>query len=175
MAQPTTITLSGRRGDLVTLGVAVVVGADGKLPSEVRIFKAGANATEKGDYLFDDVAARSVIEHFNAHGVRLMIDLEHLSLDEECPNYDPDPRAWCKLATKPAEHPTADAHSDLWLVDLKWLDDGIADLREIPLKAKLSRLQTIQVNALRNEEPYFDREVICEFLKKLLLTFISQA
>ncbi len=49
----------------------------------------------------------------------------------------------------------------------KWLDDGIADLREIPLKAKLSRLQTIQLNALRTEEIYVDKAAIAEFLKKI--------
>lgn len=124
-----TVLLAGRqRGDLVRLGVAVVVGPDGKLPREVRILRAGVNETENGPYLFDDQAAHDVIEHFKAHGVRIMIDLEHLSLDEECANYDPDPRAWCVLAVRPAEHPEQGAASDLWIVDVDWLDDGVRRL-----------------------------------------------
>ncbi len=127
MAQPV-ILLSAERRDLVTLGVAVNATPSGELPCEVRIFRAGANATEKGDFLFDDIAARSVIDHYNAHGVRIMIDLEHLSLDEECANYDPDPRAWCSLEIRAAEAPEAGAAWDLWITKIEWLDDGVRRL-----------------------------------------------
>ncbi len=49
----------------------------------------------------------------------------------------------------------------------KWLADGISDLREIPLKAKLSKLQQIQLDAIRSEEVHVEPEPISQFLKKL--------
>lgn len=85
------------------------------LPTEFRIFKPGWNPSSKGDYLFDDEAARLVMEQFHIGGVDIMIDREHLSLDDKAPNYDPDARAWCKLAVK---------NGELWAVDVKWTPDG---------------------------------------------------
>ena len=54
-------------------------------PREFRIFKAGINATTKGDFLFDDEAAEKVMAAAKRHGTdrNLMIDLEHLSLEPE--------------------------------------------------------------------------------------------
>lgn len=119
MAQPV-VTLSADRRSLVTLGVAVVVGADGKLPTEVRLFTAGSNVTEKGCYLFDDEAARLVMAHQASMGaVDRMIDLEHLSLDELAPNYDPDARGWCRLEVR---------NGELWAVGLTWCPDGVERL-----------------------------------------------
>lgn len=110
------MTLNAKRNALVALGVALVIGPDGKLPTEVRVFKAGVNDTEKGPYLFDDEAARLVMAHQEAMGgVDRMIDLEHLSLDEESENYDPDARGWCRLAVRAGE---------LWLVGISWTPDG---------------------------------------------------
>lgn len=100
----------------------VVVGPDGKLPTEVRLFKQGWNETEKGPFLFDEKAAESVLAHQTAMGsVDRMIDLEHLSLDQECKNYDPDPRAWCRLAVR---------NGELWAVGIVWLADGQRRIEE---------------------------------------------
>jgi phage I-like protein len=118
------VTLSARLGGFVTLAAVVVIGADGKLPSEARIFKAGINNTEKGPYLFDNESCRMVLEHQAAHGVDRMIDLEHLSLDDESPNYDPDARGWCRIDARPALEPQQDADFDLWVTGLTWNPDG---------------------------------------------------
>lgn len=109
-----------RRSPLLTLAVAVETDGD-KLPTEVRLFKAGENETEKGTFLFDEKAAELVMAAYQAHGVDRMFDLEHLSLDEDAPNFDPDARAWCKLEVRDGE---------LWAVDISWTEDGARRLRE---------------------------------------------
>jgi len=102
--------------------LAVPVEVDGdKLPTEVRLFKFGENPTEKGKFIFDAESARQVIEAYKAHGVRKMFDLEHLSLDPDCPNFDPDPRAWSDLEAR---------EDGLYSVAVDWLPDGARRLRE---------------------------------------------
>jgi phage I-like protein len=56
---------------------------------------------------------------FQAHGVDLVIDLEHLSLDDSSPNFDPDARGWCALEVREGE---------LWAVNVRWTSDGQARL-----------------------------------------------
>jgi hypothetical protein len=110
----------GRRhqlGLIATLAVAL-----GDEPAkEVRLFKAGWNDTENGRYLFDEQAAELVMAAYAAHQVDRMIDLEHLSLDEESPNFDPDARGWCKLELRDGE---------LWAIDIAWNEDGQDRIRK---------------------------------------------
>jgi len=89
------------------------------LPTEFRIFKRGLNTSSKGTFLFDAQAARDVMADFSKHGADIMIDLEHLSIDEESSAYDPDARGWCKLAVR---------NGELWAVDVSWTPDGAARL-----------------------------------------------
>lgn len=96
--------------------------ADGALPVEFRIFVAGVNATEKGDFLFDADAAAAVMAAREAWGVDVMIDLEHLSLDDSAPNYDPDARGWAELELRD--------DGSLWAVNVRWTPDGSARLTE---------------------------------------------
>ena len=51
-------------------------------PTEFRIFKAGANETSKGTFIFDATAAKSVMAAFVRQGVDLPIDLDHMSLSD---------------------------------------------------------------------------------------------
>jgi hypothetical protein len=91
-------------------------------PSEFRIWRAGVNPTRNGyDVLFDAQAAEQVMAAFGHHGVELMIDLEHLSLEQESRAYDPDARGWCKLEVRDGE---------LWAVDVRWTSDGERRLSE---------------------------------------------
>jgi hypothetical protein len=90
------------------------------LPSEVRLFRVGANETTKGTFLFDDVAAESVMSRYQEHAVDVMFDLEHLSLDSESQAFDPDSRGWCKLAVR---------NGELWAVDIHWNADGAERIR----------------------------------------------
>jgi phage I-like protein len=97
-------------------------GADGfSPPVEFRLFRAGVNTTMKGDFLFDEKAAMSVMADYRQRGARLMLDLEHLSLDTESKSYDPDPRAWFDLDVR---------NGELWVTAASWLPDGERRLRE---------------------------------------------
>lgn len=90
-------------------------------PEEFRIFVAGQNETRKGPVLFDAEAARLVMAAYEAHGVDLMIDLEHLSLDDSARNFDPDARGWCQLEVR---------NGELWAVNVRWTPDGELRLKE---------------------------------------------
>lgn len=92
------------------------------LPTEFRIFAAGVNETSKGAMLFDAEAAASVMAAYEKHGVDLMIDLEHESLDSTPVRADSrDARGWAKLELR---------NGELWAVDVKWTGDGAERLRE---------------------------------------------
>lgn len=90
-------------------------------PKEFRIFRRGWNHTTKGDALFDDKAAQMVMAEYKLHGVKRQIDLEHLSLDRESPNYDPDSRGSFELEVR---------NGELWAVSVAWAPDGERRLRE---------------------------------------------
>lgn len=90
-------------------------------PKEFRIFRAGLNRTEKGDFTFDAESARKVISDFKTRGVDGVIDLEHLSNDDEHPNYDPDARGAYQLAVRGGE---------LWAVSVSWTPDGEKRIKE---------------------------------------------
>lgn len=49
-------------------------------PKEFRIFPAGVISTTKGDFLFDDQAAKAVMAAYEQHGVDLTIDYDHHTL-----------------------------------------------------------------------------------------------
>ena len=108
---------AAKRLGLQTLSVEVNPGPDGKLPREIRLFKAGANPTRKGEFLFDERAADLTMAAYAEHAVDVMVDLEHLSLDDEAPNYDPDARGWGRFELR--------NDGELWLVDISWTPDGV--------------------------------------------------
>lgn len=54
--------------------------ADGKAPTEFRLFKMGDNPSTKGTWLFDADSAASVLGVWAARGLKLMADYEHQSL-----------------------------------------------------------------------------------------------
>lgn len=88
----------------------------GGLPTEFRIWRRGLNTTANGyDVLFDAKAAKAVMAAYAKHGAEIMIDLEHLSLDDSAPNYDPDARGWCRLELR---------NGELWATDVRWTPDG---------------------------------------------------
>lgn len=91
-------------------------------PSEFCIWRAGVNSTRNGyDLVFDAKAASSVMAAYEEHGVDVMIDLEHLSLDDSARNYNPDAVGWCQLAMR---------GGDLWAVSVRWTPDGTRRLTE---------------------------------------------
>jgi len=107
--------------NLVALSALIPVGDE--LPREFRIFGAGENTSTKGSIVFDEHAARAVMAEFQQHGADIMIDLEHLSLEDPARSihYDPDARGWAKLEIR---------NGELWAVDVHWTPEGEARLRE---------------------------------------------
>lgn len=103
------------------LVVALALEGDA-LPTEFRLFVSGWNDTENGRFLFDSSAAEAVMSAYGAHEVDRMIDLEHLSLDAESANFDPDARGWCKLEVR--------EDGSLWAVGVTWTPDGESRLRD---------------------------------------------
>ncbi len=79
-------------------------------PTEIRLFKLGENESEKGTFVFDEEAARMVLDAFEQKGQdRLGIDYEHQS-----------------LSTPPVEAPAAGwfvprvINGELFASDIKW-------------------------------------------------------
>jgi len=123
------VTLSPRRAiaalgatsfDVSLEGDGIERGADG-LPVAIRLFRAGENQTTKGVFLFDATAAEVVLSAASDHGADVMIDLEHLSIDPDAPNYDPDSRGWLKLEVR---------NGELWATNITWTPDGARRLTE---------------------------------------------
>lgn len=55
---------------------------NGAIPTEMRLLRAGVNATQKGDFLFDEQAAASVMDFWRENGVDLTFDYEHQALQD---------------------------------------------------------------------------------------------
>lgn len=89
-------------------------------PDKFLLFRKGENSSTKGTVIFDDVSATAVMERFKEHGADLLLDLEHLSLDDYAPNYRTDACAWFKLAV---------IDGALWAVDVRWTPEGIERLQ----------------------------------------------
>jgi len=90
----------------------------------VRIFKFGVNDSTQGPVVFDETSARLVMAHFYSRGVDGMIDLEHLSLDDSSPHWDPDARGAYRLEIRRDE-----AHgAELWMVP-NWSADAAARIK----------------------------------------------
>jgi|GEM_PF-1618581 len=92
------------------------------MPCEFRLFKCGENETTKGVFIFDAEAAALVMANAaERDGVEYPIDLEHLSLDTDARNFDPDARGWFQLAIR---------NGELWAVNVRWTPDGQRRLSE---------------------------------------------
>lgn len=115
-----TMATASRREGVTTLSFAAPAGD--APPTEFRIFKRGRNDSDQGPVMFDDEAARSVMAAYTEHGVRPIIDLEHLSLESsrDSRNYDPNARGDFGLEMR---------NGELWAVAAKWTEDGVERLR----------------------------------------------
>lgn len=106
-----------------TLAQSIDVVDETPLPTEIRLFARGLNTTAKGVFLYDDKARETVFAEYQAHGVDIMIDLEHLSLDDACLSREDaqDARGYAQLEDRAGE---------LWAVHIRWGADGARRLRE---------------------------------------------
>lgn len=88
-------------------------------PTSFRLFRTGENTSTKGAVLFDAKAARDVMAAYAKHGADMMLDLEHLSVKRDSPNYNPNAMGWFKLALRGGE---------LWAVDVRYTPEGLERL-----------------------------------------------
>jgi phage I-like protein len=89
-------------------------------PTEFRILAKGRNETTKGVIVFDDAAARAVMEAYKAHGADLMIDYEHKSiLTAGAPADGGKAAGWFKPAVR---------NGELWATEVQWTGPGAAAL-----------------------------------------------
>lgn len=102
-----------------TLAREIELGGNLELPTEFRLFESGRNDSTKGPVFLTD--ADAVVKAWQDRGVDLMIDLEHLSLDPDARNYNPDSRGWAKLEAR---------NGEVWATDVRWTPDGERRLRE---------------------------------------------
>jgi phage I-like protein len=96
---------------------------EGDPPTAFRLFAAGVNRSEIGDFIFDDKAAALVMGNFRVEGVDQMVDLEHDSLDETTRRMRADAAdalGWYRLEVR---------NGELWAVDVKWGPEGERRLR----------------------------------------------
>jgi len=100
----------------------ITLDAEGGLPTEFRILRAGVNTTTKGPLVFDEAAAVAVMAAYELHGVDIAIDLQHDSINRDAMSKRSDAadaRGWCKLELR---------NGDLWGVRATWTPDGTARL-----------------------------------------------
>src|SRR4051812_4032691 len=110
MARPRATTLS------------IVIAGD-EPPSEFRVFSAGDNGTTKGTFVFDDAAAKRVMADYAEHGVDLMLDYAHASLDSDLsPNPSQAGKAagWFNIELRDGE---------LWAVNVRWTEAAASALK----------------------------------------------
>jgi phage I-like protein len=87
-------------------------------PTEFRLFRAGENATDKGTFVFDDEAARLVLEAYAAKGDALMGDYEHQSLSDPPIEAPASATEWVPEVR----------NGELWATSVKWTDRARAYL-----------------------------------------------
>jgi phage I-like protein len=86
-------------------------------PTELCLFKAGINKSEKGEFIFDDESARLVMEKYLERGRELVIDYEHQSIQQ--PPQKALAAGWFKLEVR---------NGELYAVDIRWTDQAKAEI-----------------------------------------------
>jgi phage I-like protein len=96
---------------------AIVLGADGKAPQEWPVFTYGVNTSDKGNFIFDERAAKLVMAAFAKKGSSLTMDYEHQALNAP-ENGQPAPNS-CYSWT-PEIRANAAGKPELWATNAKW-------------------------------------------------------
>jgi hypothetical protein len=93
--------------------------ADGKPPSEFRLFRSGINESDYGPILFDELAAQMVMEAQEEKGNPLYFDCNHGMLREDPSEEDAKSYGEFALEVRPVE-----GGVELWAKDCMWNEDG---------------------------------------------------
>jgi phage I-like protein len=91
--------------------VVLLGGTDKQPPKEFCLFTFGTNETLKGDFILTRPGAQEVMMRYREHGVDLMLDYEHHSLDPDATPEQKKASGWGQLELR------ADG---LHLVNIKW-------------------------------------------------------
>jgi len=93
-------------------------------PTEFRIFHSGINHSEKGDFLFDEQSAKSVMEAYERRGRVMMMDYEHMSAQTP-------PIVAPASATQfiPEIRKDSEGKPELWATQIVWTDKAAAHLK----------------------------------------------
>ena len=86
-------------------------------PSEMRLFRRGKNSTRKGTFVFDDAAAKSVMQAFAEHKAKIAFDYDHGSTARAAidPSLAGKAAGRCDLAVR---------NGELWAVNIKWTESA---------------------------------------------------
>lgn len=98
--------------------LSLSLGEDRTVPTEFRIFAAGANPSDKGTFVFDETAALAVMKAYAAKSVPLTMDYEHMALS--------DPPVPAPAAA--SEWTPEVRNGELWATNVKWTDKARAML-----------------------------------------------
>lgn len=88
-------------------------------PTEFRIFAVGVNETEKGPFLWDEVAASLCMAFYQGKKVDLSMDWEHQALAE--PPIQAPASAWWTPEIRDGE---------LWATNIRWTPDAAEQIRK---------------------------------------------
>lgn len=86
------------------------VDAPDKVPTEIRLFKAGKNEYADGELLFDVEASASVMARYQARGLKLKADYEHQSLANPPVIAPASAKRWTPEVR----------NGELWATDIQW-------------------------------------------------------
>lgn len=106
--------------NLVLLSDEVVPVEGSEPPKEFRLFRAGANETTKGVFLFNEESQKSVMDAFVKHGAELVLDYEHKMLEWGARADDMIAAGWFLPELRDGE---------LWATNVRWTPKATAHLR----------------------------------------------
>ena len=113
--------MKGRKNHPANAPMAMLslsLGEDRTVPTEFRIFAAGANPSDKGTFVFDEAAAVAVMKAYAAKSVPLTMDYEHMALS--------DPPVPAPAAA--SEWTPEVRNGELWATNVKWTEKARAML-----------------------------------------------
>jgi phage I-like protein len=109
---------AGVKGILRSL-IALMAATGGTPPTELRIFAKGKNASTKGEFIFDEKAAKAVMAAAAERGVEFPFDYNHGSTDPLGmlnPEMSGKAAGWCKLTIR---------NGELWATEIRWTESAL--------------------------------------------------
>jgi phage I-like protein len=93
-------------------------------PKEFRVWEFGTVETSKGDFLFDEESAKTLMadykQHSGDHAQSICIDYEHMAVNPDARAGDGKAAGWCSLELR---------DDGLWATDVRWTPPAEAALK----------------------------------------------